>query len=297
MKNPLFYDDAGDPYVLKDGEDYYLVPTCKNPQLGRHVFQCYHSRDLQHWSQPKTILDLDDVSWAKEKAWAPTMAKVGDHYYFCFCADQQIGIAVSNSPMGAFRDILGRPLVAYEQYGFQTIDPCFFVDDDGRVYLVFGQGKCYFVEMKLTPHSAEFIGEPISLSDHFYWQSSRNENTFDITLYNEAPDLIKVNGRYLLSWSIYDVRDPRYRVRYAWADRVEGPYIQPVDENGELDNILLRGEGERLCTGHACITEYKGELYIFYGRYKMPRQGYSREICCDKVEFLDEFRLRAMPSK
>ena len=52
------------------------------------------------------------------------------------------------------------------------------------------------------------------------------------------------------------------------------------------------GEGERLCTGHACITEYKGELYIVYGRYKMPRQGYSREICCDKVEFLDEFRLK-----
>ena len=295
MKNPVFTDFAGDPYVLKDGNDYYLTPTSESAALGGHVFQCYHSTDLAHWSEAKTILDLNHVAWAHAKAWAPTMAKVGGHYYFCFCADQQIGIAVSDSPMGEFRDILGKPLIRYEQYGFQTIDPCLFVDDDGRVYLVFGQGKCYFAELALTPSSAEFIGEPVSLSDHFYWQSSRSEREFDTTIYNEAPDLTKINGKYLLSWSIYDVRDVRYRVRYAWADRVCGPYIQPVDE--AHDNILIHGEGGIQCTGHACITEYRNEYYIFYGRYKMPREGYHREMCCDKVAFLDDMHLRAVPSK
>lgn len=297
IKNPILKDSLGDPFVMKDGADYYLTATCQNPELGGHTFQCYHSTDLENWSEPKTILDFTKhVSWGKEKAWAPTMAKVGGHYYFSFCADQQIGIAVGEHPMGEFRDILGKPLVSYEQYGFQTIDPCLFVDDDGTVYLFFGQGKCYFAPISLSPDKAEFLEEPVSLSDQFYWQRSITTG-FDITVYNEAPDLIKIGDRYLFSWAIYDVRDPRYAVRYAWADNVRGPYIQPVNDDLEVDNILIQGHGDIMCTGHACIQEYKGEYYIFYGRYKTPHRGMGREMCCDKVVFTDGDHVRAIPGK
>jgi beta-xylosidase len=197
--------------------------------------------------------------------------------------------------MGEFEDMLDAPFIRYEQYGFQTIDPCFFKDSDGRIYLLWGQGKCYMAEVYLDPNKAEFIGEPVSISDHLYWQRSTNPNDFDITIYNEAPDLIKYKGRYLLTWSIYDVRDVRYRIRYAWADNVWGPYIQPIDETH--DNILIKGQGDIQCTGHAAISEYKDELYLIYHRYVMPRQGYHRQTCCDKVIFTDDVHIKVMPSK
>ena len=295
MRNPIISNFGGDPYVLKDGDGYYLTPTNEEEKYGRHTFQCYYSKDLQNWSEPKTILDLRNISWADKMAWAPTMVESGGCYYFCFCAEQQIGIACCDDPMGEFKDMLDAPLIGYEEYGFQTIDPCFFKDDDGRIYLLWGQGKCYMAEMDLAPGKAEFIGGPKSISDEFYWQRSINPSNFDVTIYNEAPDLIKYKGRYLLTWSICDVRDVRYRIRYAWADNVWGPYIQPIDETH--DNILIKGQGDIQCTGHAAVSEYKNELYLVYHRYVMPRQSYHRQICCDKIIFMDDVHIVAIPSK
>ncbi|MBR3842466.1 MAG: family 43 glycosylhydrolase [Christensenellaceae bacterium] len=286
---------TGDPFVLKDGGDYYMVLTSDSQLWQNAAFACYHSKDLKNWSEPKCILDLEqDLTWAKKMAWAPTLLKHDGYYYFCFVAEQQIGIAVCEEPMGKYRDILGKPLLPAWSYGFQTIDPALFKDDDGKCYLLWGQGKCYMQEIELSPTEAKLIGEPKSLSDDFYWQCSQNPENFDTTVYNEAPDLIKWNGRYLLTWSIYDTRDVRYQVRYAWADNVWGPYIQPVDE--AHDNILIHGQGKVQCTGHAAVNEYNGELYLFYHRFAMPRKGYLRETCCDKIHFIDEDHIVVFPT-
>ena len=173
MRNPIIPQDAGDPYILKDGDDYYMTAS-GGGAIGQKGFVCWHSKNLQDWSEPITILDFKDVCWAEEKAWAPSMVEKDGFYYFAFCADQQIGIAVSQSPMGNFRDILGRPLVAKTDYDFQTIDPCFLKDDDGTVYLAFGQGKCMMSKIELSPGSAKFTGEMVCLSEMIYRQFSVN---------------------------------------------------------------------------------------------------------------------------
>ena len=295
MKNPVIPGYTGDPFVMKDGDDYYMVLTSDSPVWQEASFACYHSKDLQNWSAPKQILNVAELGWASKMAWAPTMLKHEGMYYFCFVAEQQIGIAVCSEPMGRFRDVLGRPLLERDSFGFQTIDPCLFKDDNGRCYLLWGQGKCYIWEIMLSPEDVHFVGEPKSLSDDFYWQRSQDPGRFDTTIYNEAPDLIKWKGRYLLTWSIYDTRDVRYRVRYAWADNVMGPYIQPVDDTH--DNIMIQGEGDIQCTGHASVNVYEGELYLFYHRFTMPRKGYLRETCCDRIVFSDEDHLTVSPSE
>ncbi|MBY8852084.1 family 43 glycosylhydrolase, partial [Saccharothrix sp. MB29] len=48
---------------------------------------------------------------------------------------KHLGVAVSDSPTGPFRDALGRPLVRAGAYAGQAIDPMVFTDDDGRSYL------------------------------------------------------------------------------------------------------------------------------------------------------------------
>ena len=228
------------------------------------------------------------------------MVEKDGFYYFAFCADQQIGIAVSQSPMGNFRDILGRPLVAKTDYDFQTIDPCFLKDDDGTVYLAFGQGKCMMSKIELSPGSAKFTGEMVCLSEMIYRQFSVNPAPGPSgevkSIYNEAPDLIKIGDRYLFSWAIYDVLDYRYAMRYAWSRNPMGPYIMPLDY--DHDNILLQGRHGITGCGHACITEYKGEYYITYGRHKKDRTRFpGREMCCEKITFLDEDHLIAVPTQ
>lgn len=295
MRNPVIKESAGDPYILKDGDNYYMTATGGG---GRSFngFVCWHSTDLQHWSEPVKILDFANVSWAESKAWAPSMVEKDGYYYFAFCADQQIGIAVCETPMGTYRDILGKPLVAKTDYDLQTIDPCFLKDDDGRVYLAFGQGKCMMSEIALSPTSAKFMGEMVCLSEMLYRQVSIDTPCVDKSVYNEAPDLIKIGDKYLFSWAIYDVLDYRYGVRYAWATHPMGPYIMPLDF--DHDNILLMGQHDITGCGHACVTEYQGEYYITYGRHNRNRMhAFGREMCCEKITFLDEWHLKAIPTR
>ncbi|MGI6315077.1 MAG: family 43 glycosylhydrolase [Christensenellales bacterium] len=296
MKNPVIPQNAGDPYILKDGANYYMSATGGGDR-NRPGFVCWHSTDLQNWSDPVTILDFADVSWAKSKAWAPSMVEKDGYYYFAFCADQQIGIAVCDAPMGTYKDILGHPLVAKTDYDFQTIDPCFLKDDDGTVYLAFGQGKCMMSKILLSPNSAKFTGPMVCLSDGIYSQFSISPKPENKAIYNEAPDFIKIGDRYLFSWAIYDVMDYRYAMRYAWSHNPMGPYIMPLDF--DHDNILLQGRHDITGCGHACVTEYRGEYYITYGRHRKNRTqgGFGREMCCEKITFLDEDHLIAIPTR
>ena len=213
MKNPIIPEKAGDPCVLKYGDDYYMSATGGGSNPGKE-FVCWHSRDLQHWSAPQTILDFRDVAWAEEKAWAPAMVESGGNFYLAFCADQQIGIAVCDSPMGTYRDVLGAPLIAKQHYDFQTIDPAFIKDEDGKVYFAFGQGKCMISEISLSPTHVELVGEMRCLSDMIYSQFSHHPALEDKSIYNEAPDFIRIGDRYLFSWAIYDVMDYRYAMHY-----------------------------------------------------------------------------------
>lgn len=295
MKNPIIKENAGDPYILKVGNDYYMSAT--GGTEGKFTgFVCWHSTDLQNWSEPVKILDFADIPWAHSGAWAPSMVEKDGYFYFAFVADQQMGIAVADNPMGPYKEMLGRPLVAKEDYDLQTIDPCFLKDDDGKIYFAFGQGKCMMTEIELTPTSAEFVGEMVCLSEMIYRQYSIPTPAEVKSVYNEAPDLIKIGDRYLFSWAIYDVLDYRYATRYAWSNNPMGPYIMPLDY--DHDNIVLQGQHDITGCGHSCIVEYQGEYYIVYGRhYKDRTTRFGREMCCEKITFLDNDHIIAIPTR
>ena len=140
MKNPVIPQNAGDPYILKDGANYPCrlpaAATGTSPALSAGIPQtCRTGRISDHTGLRRCILG------EKQSLGAFHVVEKDGYYYFAFCADQQIGIAVCDAPMGTYKDILGHPLVAKTDYDFQTIDPCFLKDDDGTVYLAFGQGK------------------------------------------------------------------------------------------------------------------------------------------------------------
>ncbi len=295
MKNPIVKEKAGDPCVLKHMGKYYMSATGGGTRPGRE-FVAWVSEDLANWSEPRVILDLEKVAWAREKAWAPAMVEKDGLFYLAFCADQQIGIAVCDRPDGEYRDILGRPFIAKKDYPFQTIDPAFVKDENGRVYFAFGQGKCMAGEVELSPHGARFVGDMVCLSDMIYSQFSHHPDIEDKSIYNEAPDIVRYGDRYLFSWAIYDVMDYRYAMRYAWGRHPLGPYILPRDF--DHDNILLQGRHGITGCGHACVTEYDGEWYILYGRHMRDRTaGWGRDMCCERITALDRDHLIAVPSE
>lgn len=167
----------------------------------------------------------------------------------------------ADTPAGPFEDPLGKPLVSRDLFpNMQAIDPMVFVDDDGAAYLYWGQGRCKAV--RLNDDMISFDPEAI----------------IDITPpgFNEGVFVHKRNGKYYLTWSEYDTRDPRYSVAYATGDTPLGPFTKAQD------NPILRQRGTVLGAGHHSIVQVPGrdEWVIAYHRFRIPDgNGYNRETC------------------
>ncbi len=153
--DPQILVGYGDPAVLKDSNDYWLLCTSNDSP---DAFPILHSSDLEHWERKAFVFPHgDEPQWAAKGRnvadfWAPEMAKVGDEYWTVFTARQKnnalaIGLARSPSPLGPWIDngaplITGKP-VNTTGLGFKdqpqlsggVIDSHLFLDRDGDRYL------------------------------------------------------------------------------------------------------------------------------------------------------------------
>jgi beta-xylosidase len=257
-----------DPHIAVFGKKYYIYPTTDGSTGWNSIsFSVWSSNDLQYWTNEGEVLNVArDLSWANNKAWAPAIAFKNGKYYFYFSADGNIGVATGDQPRGPFKDAIGKPLVAKGSFPGQVIDPMVFTDDDGSSYLYFGQGNCYAV--KLNDDMVSF--DPAAVK------------SFKPIAYNEAPYMLKRNGKYYLMWSENDTRDPRYCVSYATADSPLGPFTKA--EGGPI----LKAKGVVKAAGHHSVLQIPGkdEWYIVYHRFKIPGgNGFNRETCISPMHF------------
>jgi hypothetical protein len=252
-----------DPHIAVFGDTFYIYPTTDGTEGWRSTsFSTWSSRDLVNWKNEGVILDLPrDLEWADIHAWAPAIATKNGKYYYYYSAQQNVGVAVADSPAGPFKDPLGKALVAKTDFPrMQAIDPMVYVDDDGSAYLYWGQGRCKAV--KLNDDMISFDMADVR----------------DITPpgYNEGPFVHKRNGTYYLSWSEFDTRDPRYSVAYATGNSPLGPFAKAAV------NPILRQSGAVKGAGHHSIVKIpeRDEWVIAYHRFRIPGgNGYNRETC------------------
>jgi beta-xylosidase len=262
-----------DPDVHYLNGQYWIYPTTDGfPGWGGTRFKAYSSKDLVHWKDHGVILDLGpDVTWADKYAWAPAIAERDGKYYFYFCAEQQIGVAVADSPAGPFKDALGKPLVAKGQFSGQMIDPAVFTDDDGQAYLYWGNGRGYVAPLN---------------DDMVSFDASRVR---DITPDNfrEGSFVIKRNGTYYFMWSEDDTRSENYHVAYATGPSPLGPWTK----RGTI--LSKRPEYGILGTGHHSVVNVPGtdDWYVVYHRFALNGpgrpggDGMHRETTIDRMEF------------
>ncbi len=269
--NPALPGYHADPDVIHADGKFWIYPTEDgHPGWSGTRFKSFSSPDLVHWTANGTALDLADVSWCHQNAWAPAVVKKGGTYWMYFSACQSIGVAKSSSPKGPFVDALGKPLLAKGQFGHQSIDPDVFIDDDGTPYLYFGQGG--FEAARLNHDMVSFATQPVNITPPGY---------------NEAPTVFKRKGRYYAMWSEDDTRSPNYRVAYGVSDSPLGPFTKaagnPVLSKDESDQILG--------TGHNSVIQIPGrdEWYTVYHRFARPGgDGTHREVAIDRMRFNDD---------
>ncbi|MBN2685672.1 MAG: family 43 glycosylhydrolase [Pontiellaceae bacterium] len=278
---PVMETYTADPSIRVFGDTYYIYPTTDQPNWKTTEFNVWSSKNLVDWKRENTIIDLSKtISWANIRAWAPDCIERDGKYYFYFCGDGKIGVAVGSSPTGPFKDALDKPLLdrkADDRIHTNTIDPWAFIDD-GQAYLYWGNGMpCQVI--KLNDDMISTDGDPVDIN---------------LRDFREGIVVFKRNGKYYFMWSIDDARSPNYRVGWGTSDSPYGPVTSPNERD---DFIVLEKNPPAIGTAHHSVVNVPGtdRWYVAYHRHGLPGGGgYKRQTCLVRMEFDDEGNILPM---
>ena len=236
-----------------------------------HDYRCFSTTDMVNWTDHGAVLDIRKVfNWSGGDAnAAQCIYRNGKFYYYVSTGNTKgpggvaLGIAVSDSPFGPFRDALGHALVTndqtrYARHGWDDLDPTVFVDDDGRAFLYWGNNACYFAELNEDMISLKGDISFVPLS----------EETFGPD-FEEAPWVYKRDGLYYL---VYASGLPE-SIRYATGNSPSGPWAH-------RGLIMDRPRQKGLGTNHPAVIDFKGNSYLFYHTAALPGGGDKRRCVC-----------------
>ena len=145
--NPIVQGWYADPEArFYEGKYYIYVTRSFTKYEDQMNIDAFSSADLIHWEKHEGIIDMSGYPYVHRAVWAPTIIEKNGKYYLMFATndiheDDEGGgleIAVSDSPAGPFRNLIGTSLIGKIIYGAQPIDAHLFKDDDGTIYLYYG---------------------------------------------------------------------------------------------------------------------------------------------------------------
>ena len=314
----------GDPYVLLASDGHYYMYGTGGVEDG---FGCYRSDDLVNWDYQGTVYQGNTPdSWAESCFWAPEVYEKDGKFYMFFSANWKvnpndelenfmIGIAVSDSPTGPFKEISDAPLF---NPGYPIIDANVFFDEDGRCYLYYSrccykhpvesevsewareQGMYDEIEeswiygIEIAPDFSKVIGEPTLIlcpparmdDTQAEWESRSVTAGEANRRWTEGSFLIKREGKYFMMYSANFFGGENYAVGYATADSPLGPYTKSHD-NPVLEKNTQNG-GTVTGVGHNSITWSRdgSQLYcVYHGR--TAATGEERVVFIDKMSIED----------
>ena len=290
---PLVHD--GMMYVYtghdEDGADFFWMQE----------WRVYSTQDMVNWQDHGSPLALESFSWADDRAWASQCIERDGKFYWYICTHSRlsggmaIGVAVSDSPTGPFRDAIGKPL--YEDGKWDHIDPTVMIDDDGQAWLMWGNPQVYYLklnrdmvsyegEVGLLPMTEAAFGGPM--------MSQRVEGKKYRDSYVEGPWLMKrpgISGKpgksgkpapsasaspgYYLLYAAGGVPE---HISYSTAPTPTGPWtyageIMPLCDTGSFTN-------------HCGVADYKGHSYFFYHTGRLPGGGgFGRSVAVEEFKY------------
>lgn len=239
-----------DPFIMLDrGGKYYMTGTY-DPKDWKNTkeIHIYRSDDLAEWEDLGAVWNYEkDATWQKElitdgssPIWAPELHYVKGNYYICYSLGWGLmGGAVLRSttgiPEGPYEDICTKPV-------FDTIDATLFVDDDGKVYAIWGDGL-------IAEMDADMTG--MKTAPKALMSESGKRVGF------EGCYVLKIGGLYYLCSATYCYHFKEdgtpyqtYDSFYAISDNLFGPYSERrlLLKYGGHNNLFFDKEGKLFTT-------------------------------------------------
>ena len=263
---PMVYNDTVFLYTGHDEDDATGFKMLN--------WQLYTSTDMVNWTDHGEIASLRNFKWVgtDNGAWAPQCIRRNNKFYM-YCPvpnGMGIGVLVSDSPYGPFKDPIGKPLI---KNSVHDIDPTILIDDDGQAYLYWGNPNLYYVKLNedMISYSGEIVNEPTKPAN-----------------YQEGPWVWKRNGHYYLSYASTCCPEG---IGYAMSNTPTGPW--------EYKGMIMEGD-QRSSGNHPGIIDFKGNSYVFGFNYSIGQKTMSkhyerRSICLENLTYNADGSIQKLP--
>ena len=187
-ENPVLYSDFPDPDIIRVEDTYYMASTTMHFMPGCDILRSY---DLMNWEFVTHAYEmLEDISEHRleggkhiygQGMWAPSLRYHEGIFYICFTANdtQKTYLLTAHDPAG--------PWKVDHIEGFYH-DCSLFFDEDGKVYIVYGNTELYLTQLRTD------LKGP--LKGGLHRRLVRDEG--ELHLGYEGSHLYKKDGRYYL---------------------------------------------------------------------------------------------------
>jgi beta-xylosidase len=218
--NPIIFADVPDIAMIRVGDMYYMSSTTMHMSPGVPIMS---SKDLINWKLVSyaydTLVSNDEMNLESGKStygggsWASSIRYHNSTYYvstFAATSGRTHIYTTKSIEKGPWKGISFRPALH---------DHSLFFDDDGNVYMIYGNKKVTLVELKEDLSGIKEGGiNQVVIEDAS--QPSQSVGTSDL---GEGSQLFKVNGKYYL----FNITWPKGGMRTVVihrADKITGPY-------------------------------------------------------------------------
>ena len=275
--SPLVVGDTLFLYTSHDASPEDIPDPNEKSSAGFFMYDwlLWSTTDMVNWTEHGAVASLKDFAWRSREngAWAiQCVERNGKYYLYAPLHGHGIGVLVSDSPYGPFKDPLGEPLVWQKEH-WDDIDPTVFVDDDGQAYMYWGNPNVYYV--KLNDDMISLKGDIVKLD-------------YPIEHYQEGPWFYKRNGHYYLGYATTCCPEA---LGYAMSDSPTGPW----ESKGYIMRPTQRDRGN-----HPGITDYKGHSYIFGQNYDLMHldtfvHHERRSVSATEITYLPDGTIPEVP--
>ena len=245
--NPLMWGDWPDPDVIRVGDEFYMVSTSMHYVPGCPIIK---SKDLVNWEMAGYAIDRYDEDPKYDMqggnlylngSWANYLRYHNGKFYVAFCTPYGWGretghfsVCEAEKPEGPWKRTI------FPEYMY---DPGLFFDDDGKVYVVHGQGTLYVTELNEDARSVK--GDKVKI-----W-SGRFKNAHELGggFGMEGSHVYKINGKYYITCPAGGTEGWQICLR---SDNIYGPYEHKLimnDDSSYPKNGLHQGGMVQLKNG------------------------------------------------
>lgn len=255
-----------------DGKLYIYGSRDESPDYycsgSHHVLS---SSDLKTWTITENSFaskgSNDQVPYSDDFLYAPDCQYYKGTYYLYYClANNKFteGVATSKSPTGPF--VNGKNI---KLNGYNEIDPCVFIDDDGQAYYIWGQFTAKMAKLKpnmIEIDSSTIKDNVVTEKEHFF---------------HEGGYMVKRIGIYYFVYAHMGRAGRPTCIGYATSKSPMGPfkYGGVIIDNDHCDPGCWNN--------HGSIAEFNSKWYVFYHR-STHGSNTMRKACVEPINFNED---------